>query len=266
MNIIKLIKFNFITNLKYVLTWTSIVFGIMFLYMILFPSVEDMASIKLESMPKELLQFVGMEELSDMGNFVTYFESIFYLILVAISIFAATFTARIISKEESSKTIEFLYSLKISRLEIYISKVLTGMIATMMLCIAVFVATIICGFAVGGETFVLFDVLQITKFSSLIPFVFFALSAMLAGISGKISAGSLSSMGVMVAYMVGYLGTLLGEKAEWLRYITPFEMLKPQVVLDMESETFVALFVFYLITILLLVVGGIVYKKRDFNI
>lgn len=263
---LKLTGFDLKVCRKQIIGWCVAIFSIMFLYMILFPTVKDMAQLKLDAMPKEILEMFGMENFTDMANFTSYFGMIYSIVIIAISIFAATISANLICKEEKSKTIEFLYSLEVSRTEIYISKLITAFIAVFMVVLSAVVSTAICGMITGGETFVAADFLQIAKISSITAFFFMTVSLLLAGITTKIGVSVTSSMIVLLCYMLGYLSKLLGDKAQWLVNLSPFELFNSTNALALEGDTMAALGVYFAIMVIFVVVGGIVYKRRDFNI
>ncbi len=266
MKILQLTMFNLKIYRKLILGWVIAIFAVMFIYMILFPSVKDIATIKMEALPTELLQFVGMENLNDMSNFVVYFGTIYNLVLVAISIFAVTFSANCIYNEEKNKTIEFLYSVEISRTDIYLSKCFTAYIAVMLVVTSAVISSVFCGSINGGETFNLVDVLTISKTSSITPFVFLSVGLMISGITSKVSGATVGSMCVMGSYMLGYLSNLLGENFEWLKYFSPFEVFNPSNSLSLSNETILLLSSYALLMVVLIIIGSYFYKNRDFNI
>ncbi len=262
----KLSWFCIKNNGKQIIGWCTAVFSIMFLYMILFPSVKDMAQIKLDAMPRELLQFVGMEDFADMSNFIAYFGMIFNIILIAVSIFAASFSAGLISKEEKTKTIEFLYALEVSRSEIYVSRLFAALLAVFAVLCSGAISTAVCGTINGGETFIAADFIQIVKISGFTAFFFMAVSLMIAGVSTKIGAPMIGSMTVLVCYLSGYLSRLLGEKGKWLGKLSPFEMLSPKNAIALEKHTIYAIMIYIAISVCFVFIGGVVYRRRDFNI
>ena len=261
-NVTKLTKFEIKIQKKIILGWTISIFLLMFLYMVLFPSIKEMAQMKMDAMPEELLELFGMGDFSNMDNYITYYGMIYNMILIAVSIFAATFGANLLYKEEKSKSIEFLYSLEVSRSEIFFSKLLTGFIGVMCVLISAIVPSLICGF-MAGDTFDMMDFITISKMSSTTPFLFLALAFMISGVSSKISSATITSVAVLGSYMMGYLGNLLEDKAQWLRYLSPFETLSPNNVLAMENETMIAMGAYFILMILFIIIGKIVYVKRD---
>jgi len=265
-NVTKLTKFNIKNNKKQIIGWSIAIFSIMFLYMILFPSMKDIAEAEFNAMPEGLLELFGMDNLTSMNNFISYFGMIYNIILIAISIFAATFSANLLYKEEKTKTIEFLYSLKVSRVEIYVSKFVTAFLAVLAVVLSAAISTTICGFINGGETFVFMDFIQIVKISSFTAFFFMAISIALSGISAKVSMSAIGSGVVLVCYMLGFLANLLGTRAEWLKYLSPFEIFSPQNALLFDQNIIASLMIYFSLFVLFIFVGGYVYRKRDFNI
>ncbi len=265
-NIGRLFAFNMYTAKKAIIGWTIVIFSFMTLYMILFPSVQDLAQVKVEAMPKELLQFMGMDSMADLGNFSSYFSTIFGIVLIAVSIFAATFSASLIVKEEKTKSIEFLNSLAVSRTEIYISKYLVATVAVTIVLAGAMITTMLCGTINGGDTFVMADIIASAKITSFTALLFSGISLMLAGISPKIGTGAVCSSVVLASYMLGYLGELLSDDVEFLLYFSPFITISAQKAIALADETFIALAIYVTVYVVAVVIGGIAYNKRDFKI
>ena len=263
---LKLTGFDLRNNRRQIFGWIITIFSVMVLYMILFPSVQDMAKMKIDAMPKEILQLFNMENMSDMSNYIVYFGVVFNLILIALCIFSATFSANIIFREEKTKTIEFLYSLEVSRTEIFVSKLITAFVANLSVLLAATVSTWICGAINGGETFVVIDFLQIIKVSGFCVFFFMAVSLMLVGITTKVGVSAVGSMVVLFCYLLGYLSKLLGTTAEWLIYFSPFELFSPEKATALKSNTLSELGIYFALAVVFVIGGGVVYKRRDFNI
>ncbi len=265
-NVLKLFRFNLFIHRKTIIGWSVALFSVMFLYMILFSSVQDIATAKVEMLPQEMLQLFGMENLSDMANYTTYYGSIYTLILVAVSFFSATFSTGLILKEEKTKSIEFLNGLCVSRTEIFIAKYLTTTISTLIICSLAIISAIICGVINGGETFVINDLLKFSLISSFSPLLFSSVGFKIAGISADYGTGAVASGVVILSYLLGYLGQLLGDKAEFLTYLSPFIALNAPNTLDNFDTTVIVLVVYIALYIASLIAGCIGYNKRDLKI
>ncbi|MGB4985622.1 MAG: ABC transporter permease subunit [Erysipelotrichaceae bacterium] len=264
--IFKLVNFNIKTSLKYLISWILSLSGLMFLYMILFPSIQDLATTKMEAMPKELLQFMGIESFENMNNYLGYFSMIFNIILIAIIIFGCVYLGKIAYKEEKDKNIEFLNSLNVNRRQIYLSKVISSFVATTVVLIFVITISLVCGLIVGNDTFVLSDFIIMVKVSSFTAYFFNSLSLLSFGISNKISCALIGNMGFLFTYFIGYLGILLQDKAQFLQYLSPIHVFSCNNALKITDGNLVAMIVYILITIMMIVVGMISYNKRDLDV
>lgn len=259
----KLFLFFLKTKAKTILLWCIGLFGIMFLYMILFPSMKEMAQMKFDGMPKELMQFMGMESMQDMGNYMHYFGMIFQIWLIVISFFAASFSGGLIVQEEKRKTIEYLYAMPISRFDIYFAKVATAFLAVLAVVACTGISAMICGAAVGGETYQASELMLIVKLSGFIPFFFLAAAFLLCGLSASFGASAANGC-VLVLYLLGYLGAILEKDGEWLTYFSPFECFSPQKILS-ENWSVPAFSAYLALFFVLIAAGAFFYHRRDFR-
>ena len=108
--------------------------------------------------------------------------------------------------------------------------------------------------------------LRVIKISSCSALFFGAVGFFVGGMTGRISAGSISAMLVLATYLLGYLGNLLGTKAEWLKAFSPLEVLKPQNAMHPDSDLVIGLVTYMGFLVLLVVCGLGSYRKRDLNI
>lgn len=265
-NIKSLSAFNLKNSKRGIFLWSIVLFGIVFMYMILFPSMKDLAQVKLDSLPKEILQLFGMESFLEMSNYNSYFAMIYGFLVLVISLYITSFATGSIVNEEKNGSIEFLYSQSLTRGEIYCSKAITSCVALFSVILACALAAILCGVLVGGETFELFGILQILKITGFTPFVFMALGLMVGGVSSRFGTSQSSIMFVVLSYMLGYLGLLLEDKGKVLRYFSPFELLSPRIALDISSELMLQVFIIFLVSIVFITLGITVYKRRDLKL
>ena len=218
---------------------------------------------KFDSMPKELMQFMGMESMQDMGNYMHYFGMIFQIWLIVISFFAASFSGGLIVQEEKRKTIEYLYAMPISRFDIYFAKVATAFWAVLAVVACTGISAMICGAAVGGETYQASELMLIVKLSGFIPFFFLAAAFLLCGLSASFGASAANGC-VLVLYLLGYLGAILEKDGEWLTYFSPFECFSPQKILS-EDWSLPAFSAYLALFFVLIAAGAFFYHRRDFR-
>ncbi len=257
----KLFSFELKKHKKFILLWTLIMFFIIFFYMFLFDTVSEIANLEMDFLPKEMLELVNMSELTALGTFGGYFNSLFSMFIIIIAVFSVILSANSIKKEEANKSIEYLNSFPISRFQIYFSKLLLGLFGTITVLFFSYLATIFAGFLQGGETF---DIKEITcsfLIFSISPIIFTLLAVSIAGIFTKTSSTMISIAILLASYMIGYLGSLLGEKGEFMQFFSPFRLFGPT-----QNDILVPLLAYILFIISLSIIGAFVYKKRDLKI
>lgn len=264
--IVDIFLFNFKYNHFQIIGWIIVLFSLSFLYMILFPSVKELAQEKLDMIPDELLGLIGMDGLTNLTEFQNYFSMVFSIILIAISIFSTTFASSILSYEETNKTIEFSGTMEVSRIEFFIAKILTGVMALCLVLLATFLGIIIPGLINGGATFNFFAVFNAFKLSSVTSFIFLSIGFLISGITSKKNPVMISVIVLLIIYFLGYLGNLLKDNGLFLFYLSPFNTLSPSRVLNLNLTEKIILSIYLLITWISLIVGGYVYNKRDFSI
>ena len=265
-SVFRLARFDLRNNRKLILGWSVATFAITFLYMILFSSMQEMALAEWDNMPVEVLQFMGITSFNIMNDYNGYFGMMYNLLLIAISIFTTTFSAGIIYKEEKRKSIEFLYSCPVSRIEIYFSKVITAIVALLIVLASLIASAVICGFLNGGDTFIIKEFFQIAIITGFVAVFYMGVALFIGGITARFPVGMISAMVVVFTYLIGYLGELLKEKGEALLYFSPFQIFRPTNALELGSDTVTNLIIYIGIVIILIIIGGVVYRKRDFNI
>ncbi len=265
-NVFKIFTFGLLVNKKRIIGWLIGIVAMMAMYMVFFPSVKDMATVKFEAMPQEIMRLFGMENMADLGNYSSYFGTIYQLVLIALSIYGATFASSIIISEEKNKSIEFLSSLHVSRREIYVGKYLVVTFSLLLVVILSTAVTILCGIVAGGESYNLNEILRMSIVSSLIPIFFSGIILLLAGFNVKVGTGAIGSFIVLLSYMLGYLSQLLGENGELLGYISPFATIGPISALESNSDIYGEFAVYAAIYIAATITGCILYNKRDFKI
>lgn len=245
-------------NKKLILGWAISLLSIQFLYMLLFPYVKEMGLEKMEAMPEAMTKLFQMEDTNSFLNYNSYFVVITNILILAASIFAATFAARVIVVDESNKSIEFLYSLDLSRSDIFWGKALGSFMAVAIVGLAILGPGIISGFISGGSSFEFFELLKSGICLILTPFFFWGIGIFMGGIWGGSNSSSISGMMVLVFYLSGYLGSLLGSSGEFLEYLSPFIKFSERDIIPMA--------IFVGVTNVLVFIASKIYSRRDFKI
>lgn len=264
MNILKLMKFQLYRHKKQLIIWGSIIGGILFMYMILFPFIEELGMAKIESFGEEFLKMFGMDGFTDFTNFVLYYGVMLRMVSVAITVFSILFMGNLIFKEEREKTIELYANIPISRQTLWVSKLAVGLIGVFLVTLTGFITITIAGLINGGETYVFLDTLKVYLMYTMIPLLFGLLSFSLASISAKYNMPAVSTGILFLLYFIGYIGALLEDKGTFLTYISPFEQLNTNNVLSFNVGVFITLITYVILIVSSLTFGFLRYQKRDY--
>ena len=263
-NIWNIFEFNFKMRFKFVALWCVGILSIMFMYMILFPSVSNLVGFKMDIMPKGVLKLFGMDKSMMFNDFIQYFGMVYRIVLLAMVMFVTSFTAGLIYKEENTKAIEFLNALPVNRWEIYAAKGLLGLFSTLRLVAMAIVASLAAGFINGGESFVVGDLLKTALIMSFILVFYWAVALGASGVWAKSNPTAIANVVMGISYMLGYLGVLLNKSA--LINLSPFEVFTAQNALKFGTDVQIGLAIYSFIGVLAVLIGGFVYNRRDFKI
>ena len=219
-------KREFKINFKSLMMWSITLLAIYFLIFSIYPSLineETKESLKLmmESMPQEILAAFNMDTVG-IETVFGWFKTEGYVFLVLLGgIYSAILGSTILLKEESEKTIEFLYAKPVSRSQIVTSKILCG-----MLNILIFTTIITIGNWIGLHISEDFDLKQFFMISlipillyNMIFFICIFISTFLKKTKKAISLG----IGIVfLSYFMQIIGGM-GESIEWIKKISLFE-------------------------------------------
>lgn len=266
----KIFKMEMFMRQKMILIWSLALIAIMLLYMLLFPSVKEMALEKMAAMPEELLAFFGMSGEDDFSNFNQYFASIFQIVLIVLSAYAASTSASILHDEESNGTIEFLNACNVSRGEIYLAKVITIFVNFIIILICTTLAVLISGFSVALDTIDPQAIAATLWLSSLTIFSFVAIGFLVATLVKKsIKAANIALATMFGIYIIGYLSNIGPEFLSHLQWLSPFEFLSSGEIMTTtigigtNSLDVMAIIFPILIIFGLLISGYYLYQKKD---
>lgn len=249
-------------NCRMLVIWTLVIGGMIAVCMAMFPEMEAQSA-DLNEMFASMGVFTeafGMDRLSigePMGFFGVEVGSV---LGIGGAFFAAYLGIRMLSKEETEHTAEFLLTHPVSRFSVAAQK-LAAVVACIVILNVACAACSIASFAmvdaaIDWEPFWLFCAAELLMQLE-IACVCFALSAFI----GRGSIG----VGLGFAALLYFLNivTSLSDKVDWLRFVTPFAYadaasIIPNAALD---ETLVGLGVLYAVVALVIAVS--VYARKD---
>lgn len=263
-------KADFKKRLKVNIIWIISTVALMFLYLALYPVMEELIIEKLALMPDEILSILGADSALSISDFTSYFGMIFSVFAVVFAIYSSLLGSDVIYDEEKDGTIEFLYAQEVSRWEIYLGKMLNLIINVITIILCSYLTIIICGYVVIGSSFNGVNILKIVGLN-LIVFLFFgALGLFLSTILNKRIKPSSITLGIFFGtYLLGYLGNLLKDKINFLQYFSPIYVTNASTILNSNwcnGNTYynpLGIIIILILTIILFIVGGLAYSRRD---
>ncbi|NLW52166.1 MAG: ABC transporter permease subunit [Tissierellia bacterium] len=250
---------------KSFMIWAIILSAFILLMMVMYPQMQtDMKNLS--------------DSFSNMGAFTKAFSldkldfstSIgFYaieagnILLIGTSLFAALIAIQVLSKEEGNETAEFLYSHPISRKKVYLEKVLAIFAQILLLHIILFLVGIL-SFKVIGESvdFEKLSLLHLTAFIMNIQIA--SICIMVSAFSGTNSFG----LGLGIALILYFLNIAINitDILEPARWLTPFAYTEAATIINDGSIELALIGVGMLISLISLIIGLIVYDRKDLRL
>lgn len=267
-------KFEFKRMLKSCIIWSLVCGGLTVLFMALFPSMKDMGmqalvDEKMGALPTEMLKAFNIDESMDFSNVYNYLGYCIQYIAMASAVYGGILGVSSLIKEESQGTIEFLYSMPITRTKIVTSKLLS--IVSIYMVYIIIVGTM----TMGVTTIVKPDDIKIIELIINIKMIFLGITllgliflsvGMLISTIIKSDKGAISiSIGIFfVSYFMGIVGKLK-EDFEWMKYLSPFDYYVPN---NLIKDGFEAKYVLIGICIIIVSLIGtyMIYRKKDMKI
>ncbi len=268
---LNIFKTEFKMHFKSTMIWLALIVGLMAMYMLMYPVVDDIMGEKLAVMPEEILQIFGISKSSIVDNYNSFFAVIYQIIFIVLSCYSVTMGANALYDEEKNKSIEFLNSVQVSRLEIYVGKIFIVMVNLLILIIGALATTILCGAIVSEGTLDSMAIFSVFKISGITLFFFVALGFFLASILKKETKPSMVGITILfVSYIIGYLGEIVSDRIEFIKMLSPIHITSASDIMESTLGTGTLEYNLLPVTIVAIVMfgfiicGALFYRKRDF--
>ena len=249
-------------NLKSYIVWLLSLIVLFSIVYLVYPSIENNKEINemLKAFPDELLQAFNMD-ISFIDTAYGWLKTEgFVFILLITGCFSGIMGSNIILKEESDKTIEYLYSLPVTRNKIIFNKILAGFIYIVLLIIGIGVFNYF-GLLFSGE----FDskqyiLLSITPLFSSIPIYFICL--FLSTFTNKTKKMLSLSLGIVIMSYVSNTISSISENTQFLKYFSVFTLVDLRNVILNIYKTYYD-FLSLIISIIFFILMIIRYNKKN---
>ena len=261
-----MIKRELKVNLKSFIIWLSILMFIFLLVYLIYPFIltdETMKNIDefIKVFPEELLKTFNMDMASISTAYGWFKSEGFTFILIITGLYSSILGGTILLKEESDKTIEYLYTLPIKRKDIVTSKIIVGLIyiTSMVLIFGLF--NYISMSIIGNLQVKQFVLLSITPL--LISYPLFAINLFISTFLHKTKKVIGISLGmVFIFYIINVLSEL-SVKVEILKYFSIYTIADIRNVITDIRINPIYVIISILITILFIILSYRNYEKKE---
>lgn len=181
----------------------------------------------------------------------------------AMAIFATYMGVRLISKEESDGTGEYLYTLPIPRLAAYWTKWWTNLLLFILLNAGILAITYLaCLLSHQDFDWGMFGQFHLGLF--LVQVILMSLAHAWSGIFAK-GATPLASITTLLLFLLNILVNLW-DKVEVLGYFTPFQFLQSNYLIDKGQLDWIKIGCNLIIAFIFLLLGAYRYSRRDLEV
>ncbi|WP_041082814.1 ABC transporter permease subunit [Thermotoga profunda] len=253
-------------NLKSVVIWTVVLIAILFMYGAFYPSMAkdaELLSKVMKLMPKAFLRIFGLENF-DFTNILNYLATISSIFVTLFgSIFASLLAIKMIAKEESDRTAEFLLSKPIKRSKILWQKILILLSSVLFLdaTLCLFSLMIMEYFGSGTfdhKKFLVFWFSQFILHISIADLVFCVTTCL------KRQDNSISlAIGIVFVLYILSMVSKLTDQARFLGYFTPFYYSDGIKVVKEGFIEPIFLLLYLLINSAAILISFLIYSKKD---
>lgn len=246
-------------NFKSFLIWGISLGLLLVLIFAIYPSISDKIEFDdmMKNFPPELLKSFNFDVVSISTVFGWYASEGFTIVSLIVAMYAAVLGASIVLKEESDKTIEFLYSKPVSRGKILLSKLLAGVVYVIAFNIFIMIITGI-GFALSDDMHVV-KWLLLTLSPILIGLATFVISAFISLFFKKTRKAMGVALGIVMGTYVVNMIAKMSDNVDFLKYLTPFGYIDSA---DIVTNSALPLYSI-IIVLIIIVFAGLLWFRYD---
>lgn len=245
------------------LLWGGVVGFMIFICMLTYPEMDSEASNMFDNMGAFSDAF-GMDNLSISSLMGLYGIECGNVLAIGGAFFAALVGIGMLSKEENGHTAEFLLTHPISRTRIVIEKLLATL-CTILLFNALCLLFSIASFAMIGEMeHVIWDAFWLFHLAQFIMQIEIAFICF--GISAFIKRGGFG-IGIGFAALLYFLNIIcnITDRAEFLKYITPYQYAEPSKIISDVSIDGILLSIGIAYMVIGATIAIIYYGRKDIS-
>lgn len=260
---------------KSMLIWAVVLGGIMVLYLLFFPSIsssqmDELLKQKLHLLPKEMQSAFNLDNLVDFSDLRQYFAYISQFLFLAADVYAIILGARILAREESERTIEFLYAQPVSRIQIVTAKLMAALITLLIFNLIFLIITVTASLTVRPAELPLTDLTATIKAVFLGQFLlqlcYLLYGLLLSACMSNASRAASLAMGLFfITYIAGILASTISS-LEWMRVLSPSSYLTTSEMVQGKLVSSDYGIVMLISAAASLAAAYLQYKRKDFRL
>lgn len=206
-----------------VAVWLAVMIGIAVLYLSIFPTftqdANDMRQI-IAQVPSEARSALSIDA-DTMLSFLGYYAFTFTVVSLVAGFLGMSVGLTLFTREELSKTTEFLLTKPVSRSRLFVEKFLAGLVVIIAAVAIYSVAAYSCARLFGAEEYNVVRFWQLNVLLALIPLWFYGFGVTLTQLV-RVRSVIGTTLGVVFGFfVVGLVGAIVGETK--FRYISPLK-------------------------------------------
>jgi len=214
--------------------------------------------------PKEALQFKGISNFNDLLSVLGFYSvnNVIYMMVLG-SIFAIVLSSNILLKEEYNKTAEYLLTRPLTRSEIFFSKLAVVFINILLLNFVTALAGFISMEVVKDGTYSFRAFLILSMYTFLLNFLFSSVGLFISTLVRRAKPITTFSIGLVLILYFIYTLSKITEGASKIGFLSPFSFADTNAIDPAYSLNGWHLAYFIGISLLLIGISYLVYKRKD---
>ncbi len=218
-----------------------------------------------DAMPKAVKAVLGIRDV-DVSKAIGFFIILFIYLIVMAAIHASLLGSGVLTEEELDRTTEFLFAKPISRAKAVAAKVAAALLNVTIVNLVTTVSSVGFVAAYNKGASATTEVLLLMGGMYLAQLLFLAMGLAAAAIIKRPKRAA----AVVSAYLFGayFLSLWLDvtEKAQWLKYATPFKYFDAATIVNNTALDPVYVVLSVALTAGLVAAAFVYYQKRDLNV
>lgn len=260
-------RYEFLTRLQSVLTWSLAVTALLVIFFSFFPVFADQAALMkqvLAKFPDEMRAAFGLNRM-DLASVLGYYSFLFLFVQLCLAIQAGNYGFGLVSIEESELTADFLLTKPVSRAQVLTSKLLAALTSLVITNLVVWGSSFAAiALFRGQHTYEPRLLLLVLAGLIIFQLFFLCVGLVVSLLVRRVRSVTPYSLGLgFGAYVLSAFSGVLGDVK--LEYITPFKHLDPAYVVQNGAYNTPLVLLNGGVTLVAVAVSYWLYIRRDIH-